>query len=727
MRLSCSGVRWPITGLGRRLWTLVSLAVMVALFGGALGSGTAHATAAKSTAGPVVVVGVPGLRWDDLDPRDTPNLWRLAGRSGLANMSTYTVSGVTCPVDGWVTVSAGQRASLNAEPAVCDLPSPPSPSGSGAVVPGFAAIRARNLQGKYAASVGSLGTAIHRAGGLTLAAGPGAAFAAADDQGRVDFYAPAPEAIPSTRWASVRLAVVDVEDIQRAYPGAGSAAVTRTQRAAAVRQADHRLGTVLTALPASAKVLVAGVSDTDRRNSLHVVMAAPVPRPGYLTSASTRRQGLVTLTDLTAGVLSAADVPVPAAVIGRAWHPDGKPVTVAAAADSLSDANRAAEISQHSMTPFWIAFMAGQLLLYAAGALALRRNWQGGRRRRVLAATRTVALCGAAGPLATYLVNLLPWSRSPHPVTTMLACVAGFDVLLVAAALAGRWRRSVIAPGTIIAALTMVTFAVDVMTGARLQWNSVTGYNPIIAGRFYGFANIAFAAYATAALFTAAGLAHLLVTRGHRRSAVIVVLALGAASEVVTAWPDWGAKFGGTIAFIPGIVITALVVAGRRISPTHVVGCMVAGVVVIATSAFIDYLRPPAQRTHLGEFAGQVLNGQAATVMTRKAGAMLRSVGHSPELTILTVAALLFLWLALIRPTRWRAGALELAYGQAPALRAGLGGAFATSMIGFLVEDSGISVPGIALAIAVPLALAAAVRALAIHRPPAGVLPSEQG
>lgn len=121
------------------------------------------------------------------------------------------------------------------------------------------------------------------------------------------------------------------------------------------------------------------------------------------------------------------------------------------------------------------------------------------------------------------------------------------------------------------------------------------------------------------------------------------------------------------------------------------------------------------------------MNGQAATVVTRKAGAMLRSVGHSPELTVLTVAALLFLWLALIRPTRWRAGALELAYGRAPALRAGLVGAFATSMIGFLVEDSGISVPGIALAIAVPLALAAATRTLAIHRRAAGASLAEDG
>jgi hypothetical protein len=42
-------------------------------------------------------------------------------------------------------------------------------------------------------------------------------------------------------------------------------------------------------------------------------------------------------------------------------------------------------------------------------------------------------------------------------------------------------------------------------------------------------------------------------------------------------------------------------------------------------------------------------------------------------------------------------------------LRAGLSGAFVTALVGGAVNDSGIAIPALALAVAVPLALAAAV------------------
>lgn len=54
----------------------------------------------------------------------TPNLWRLAAGSRAGNMTTCAVSGVTCPADGWLRISAGQRASLvEATPARLPAPS----------------------------------------------------------------------------------------------------------------------------------------------------------------------------------------------------------------------------------------------------------------------------------------------------------------------------------------------------------------------------------------------------------------------------------------------------------------------------------------------------------------------------------------------------------------------------------------------------------------------------
>ncbi|MFD0884504.1 hypothetical protein ACFQ08_08040, partial [Streptosporangium algeriense] len=86
-----------------------------ALVLGVLWPGAAHAaaqpavrvTAHADDPGRVVLIGVPGLLWSDLTPESTPNLWALAGRSATGSLSVRTVGRVTCPYDGWLTVSAG--------------------------------------------------------------------------------------------------------------------------------------------------------------------------------------------------------------------------------------------------------------------------------------------------------------------------------------------------------------------------------------------------------------------------------------------------------------------------------------------------------------------------------------------------------------------------------------------------------------------------------------------
>jgi hypothetical protein len=98
-------------------------------------------------------------------------------------------------------------------------------------------------------------------------------------------------------------------------------------------------------------------------------------------------------------------------------------------------------------------------------------------------------------------------------------------------------------------------------------------------------------------------------------------------------------------------------------------------------------------------------------VLLRKLSAMLHSLSNV-WVTALAICALLFLFLVLRRPTQYRASALDMAYSRAPALRAGLTSAMITAVVGCLVNDSGIQIPALALTVAIPLALAASVRAL---------------
>src|SRR5690349_11799103 len=81
------------------------------------------ATASAATAparGRVVLIGVPGLQWGDVHDTTTPNLARLAGQGSPAALSVKTVGPHTCPIDGWLTVSAGQRSQLRH--GSCGLP-----------------------------------------------------------------------------------------------------------------------------------------------------------------------------------------------------------------------------------------------------------------------------------------------------------------------------------------------------------------------------------------------------------------------------------------------------------------------------------------------------------------------------------------------------------------------------------------------------------------------------
>ncbi len=659
---------------------------------------------ARQTAVPparhVALIGVPGLRWRDVSATGTPNLWRLAGRAAIGLMSVRAVGRLTCPADAWATVSAGARSAAG---PFCHRPVAVTAAGAGAVVGDVAQIRRRNAGFGV---VGLLGDAVHRAGGCTTAVGPGAALAAADAAGYVDRYAATPAALPPGAWARCQAVIVDT--------GAVTGAATGTDRAGWARRTDALIGSVLAALPPGTDVVVAGVSDDGPTPHLRAMLATGTGHAGrYLGSGSTRRTDMGILPDLTATMLDALAMPYPARLVGKPLRADtARPAGLPGAVRDLRAADVAAQTHRGVVSRFFAWFVVGQVLLYGGAAVALRLRWGGARRERILGATRLTALAAAAVPVSTFLVNLVPWWRVPHPAVAMIAGIAAFDALVLAVAACGPWRRGVLGAGTVIAGLTAAVLGLDLVTGSRLQMDSLMGYSPLVGGRYYGMGNIGFAVLATSTLLAAAGVAQWLEPRRGRRAAVAVVLAMTLTAALLDSWTAWGSDFGGLIAFVPGLATTAILVSGRRVSFIRLQLLRAAGMTAVLGVAFIDYLRPPEQQTHMGRFFGDLVAGGALPWLERKLRAMVHTFGN-PTLVPIVVAAFLFLLLVLHRPGRAGAGGLQLAYERAPMLRAGLSGAFVTALVGGAVNDSGIAVPALALALAVPLALAATVHALA--------------
>ncbi|MEO5878047.1 MAG: hypothetical protein ABIS86_11220, partial [Streptosporangiaceae bacterium] len=418
--------------------------------------------------------------------------------------------------------------------------------------------------------------------------------------------------------------------------------------------------------------------------------------------------GLVTLTDLTSAVLHGLALDQPTEAIGSPWRSVPSDDRAGTKVTDLNDADVAAGAIRRMGGVFFVALFAGQLLLYGFAAVTLRRRWGTARRAKILGGTRIVALLGGATPVATFLANLVPWWRADHAAPALLASVLGAAALVTAVSLAGPWRRTLTGPGLVIAAITAVVLGYDAVSGSDLQLNAFMGYTALVAGRFYGFGNMAFAVFAIASILTAAWLTELLPA-SRVRLRVAVVCAVGLVAMIIDGAPGWGSDFGGVIAIVLGTVVLALQIAGRRISVLKLGVTALAGAVIVLAMAFADSLR--AEQTHLGKFWDQLVAGEAWGVVGRKFGAMLHSFGYWP-FTVVAIGALLFLYLVLARPLSWRAAALERAYQQSRSLRPALMAGLTLAIVGMLMNDSGVEIPALVFTVAIPLVLAACVRAL---------------
>lgn len=704
-----------MTGGAARWPAVVALApVLVVVLLGLVGPLPSGARAAEAPpperAGPVVVVGVPGLSWQQVDEQRTPALWDLVGRGSAGSLSVRSAAGTTCPADGWLSLGAGNRAlatspgaeGCDGQPEVVDRP------GGTASVPAFPDLVAANAELTYRARLGLLAEQVGAGAGCVAAVGPGAALAAADGGGRVQVHRPLPAVHPGAP-------PPDAPGLGPLGAALRECAVTLVEAPAALDAADDVVRRVDEARPDGSTLLVVGTGarPAARRpgDTLQVALeVGPAAEPGSaLVSPSTRRAPYVQLIDVAPTVLARLDQPAADAAAGQPWRPAGEAEPAGVRVAGLADVERLAVAHRRLAVPAATVLVAVPVLLLVAAAVAAGRRPRAARR-----ATVAVAVAAGGVPAATFLANLVPWWRAPAPLPALLVAVAVPALALAALALAGPWRRHPLGPVGVVAAATALVLAADVVTGSRLQMSSVLGHSPLVAGRFAGFSNLAFGVFAAAVLLAGAAAAAMLRGRrlrdGDVRLRRAAVAAVVAAAVVVDGAPSWGSDVGGVLALVPAGVLLVLLATGARVSWARLAVATAAGAGVVAVLATLDALRPTADQSHLGRFALQVVRGEAGPVLARKLSAnaalLTENAATAAVPVLLTGLALL-----VLRPGAVRAGALARAYAAVPELRAGLVAVLAVAVLGALANDSGVGVVAAAFLVAAPLGLAAVLLA----------------
>ena len=752
----------------------------------------ANASSAQSTdtsrppAGQTVVFGIPGLTIDDIDPERTPNLYSLLSEGAAANLNVRTIGSATCPASGWLSFGAGARAQAGPSPIAEDAdpddsarcPTMIAPTTDGSVdtedgaasakeaansdeahgdesaagtttarIEGFDAVKEPNIGSGYSVDYGMLARTVTEAGKAVpsgtdatdadsllepclAAEGPGAAYAAADEDGVVTNFTDDATA------TDCRLGLVDLGAIGiRSWlfdpiPNYSYTVPPNYDRETRVAEADRRLGVRLQEVREKAKdgaadptIIVAGLGDSSGLPQLRAFIASgPGFEPGSLSSATTRTPGLLQITDLAPGILDVLDVDSPRAVGFDSTPTDDDPQQ--RIDDLVAEAQKSTTIHQNLST-FSITLDVIFYVLFIACAVLLNRSILGRRGGATLAPhvhrfLGWVSLGVAALPMGAFLAGLLPWSRMADPGLGLFLSVIGTAAVLFAFALIPPWGRTWRGRVGALAGANLLILATDLATGSHLQANSLLGYNPIVGGRYYGLGNQG-AAIFIVSLFIFLGLmVSWLRARGHRKAVIIVPVVVGLAAVFVSGNPSWGAKFGGTIAILAGLMVLLALLSKIRLTLLRLALIGLSSLAVLIGIAFLDWLRPAGTRSHFGTFFDQIVTGEALQVVGRKLGANLHIIQVNPALAIVTplaaIAILIFLRYLLHFPrvhagsrtgrlvNKWR-GRLpqlftdsDLHYGFLAAAT-GLG-------VGLVLTDSGVAVPSTGAMVLLPFLLA---------------------
>ena len=391
---------------------------------------------------------------------------------------------------------------------------------------------------------------------------------------------------------------------------------------------------------------------------------------GILTSPSTRRDGIITLTDLAPTIADTLSLPALAGVTGRVATvvPRAHPITYLRPLER--DIVRAS-LDRYPLTRWMMIF--AMVLVAIALVVALRAGPSPNKGARI--ALTTLLLAVAAAPLSLYVNGIF------HPSSLTVAAVeaVGVAVGLAIVARALAWVDGAL---VIILGLTALVPLIDLLIGTPLGIRSPIAFQIASGGRFYGIDGGTLGVIVGAEIFAAA----LLVERARdKQNAGRLIALVFAASVWLMGAPSYGSKFGAALTAVPAFGVLALLIAGKRLTKAAVATIAIATVAITGLLIGVDALRTSGSQSHVAR-AVEGKSGVGA-IISRKVHLQYVTTFHTiwtPAILVFALAIAVVLW----RRPDLVARALEWHTLLTPALLAALVGGVA----GFVFNDGGVLV-----------------------------------
>lgn len=580
----------------------------------------------------LVLLLIDGLNLDDICQGSLSSLDEFTHQAAWGLMNT-AVAGQPNLESAYLTLGAGTRArSPGNLPGLTSFEPMPGELGTAAEVygrrsghkvlqgvlqPGIGMLELANTNLGYQVRVGALGQALREAGLKTAVIGTAdtntlerpVVNALMDEVGYIpygytapDLLSPDPDA-PFGAWTNpeavlkrieevwdkVQVFAVEWADLYRAE--AYTPFLRPEQNAALRKKALGRLDAFLQSFLARfgdrATILLIGPAPGNQdfeagRRLTPVALWEQGRKPGLLTSATTRRAGLIANIDVAPSVLAYFNLPQPATMLGRPMMSlsHGSPLAELGALERRAVAN-------FYQRPFVIRVYI--VYLIAVLALAVVAFW------RPLCVSRWLNFllpAGATVPLTFLVMATLP----PQSLLVTLEMSVLFTVLFVA----GFTRLTGSGSGALVlsAFCTVLLLTWDLLHGQRLVASSLLGYCYVSGARYYGLGN------EYMGVFLGAGLTLAAYLLDHHRlpawSASLFLFFLLVAGSFLMGATSLGSNAGGTLAWASGLATALIGIRRSEIRLRDVTSALFLAGVSLALLAWSDW-QHATRASHIGQ------------------------------------------------------------------------------------------------------------------------------
>ena len=425
------------------------------------------------------------------------------------------------------------------------------------------------------------------------------------------------------------------------------------------------------------RVLLVSPTPSSKASALNnlvtpIIFTGNAIEPGVLSSSSTRRQGIVAITDIAPTVLSFWGITQPPEIVGRPIFSRSSGNVM----QQVKQLNKQLVVNYTHRPPVLKTFVILQIIYLLLTAFSI---WFF-KSSKVLKPLQRFIIIFLIIPPVILGYSLFRVESLALTLVYFLLIVTLIYLVLSKTNISFYYKVAV------LSLFTSAAILIDTILGSPLTINSPLGYDAMNGARYYGIGNEFAGILEGSTIIGVAALYQELYK--HKKILLPIAVLYFAFLTYVSYAPNMGADAGGLITAVIALGFFSLRLLGKQVRKKDVLYLLLLTFLLLGLGAFVDMTLNKGHGSHIGQAFGLLVQGNFAeigNIIYRKITMNIKLMNYSIWTKVL-LASLAAFGVLLYRPV----GFFKRLADSVPYMKKGFEAVFVASLVGFLVNDSGI-------------------------------------